>query len=638
LSTYMTPVANNKKKERLIYIAFAFIMAISYDFLVWDHELGLGFFLFSVAYLVGFVLINAIFDHVRQRTFLLLTIPFLIMSGEVLFFGNRLVTELVPFLIIMQGIFLSVVLTLRNPHGTTFTLRGIPIFQLFLFPAVMIEIGDVIKDVFYIDFGGRKQAVRKVIVGIGLAIPLLVVFAALFYAADDIFATYFQKIFDVHISAEIVWRIFRIGLMALLAAGFFYVLIKDSHTLEKIELKAAKYDQIVTSVVLSLVNALFLIFVAIQIKYFFGNASFVFDNDITFAEYARNGFFELVWIMVIAALFISFIYRSFTYHRHSRFVNFLLILLIAQVGVVAVSALRRMELYQDVFGFTVLRLYVEWFIYFTIAVLLFSVISILKNTSFRIFFFTSAGLGLVALTIVSVVNVDAVIAQENIRRFVEEEKSLDTKYLRWNMSAIDVAPSIAQVIASESFHSLDESQKKNLYITLAKVTNEDARRESILEFHFGVQRAVRAFDSLRSGSPDVVKKINYYTLLEAMAEENRASCPAAFNKNGIFSDCVKQYRDNNLYVMELVSPVNGMPQYRIYEDNRRPGTFDEQYTLLFEHFFPNEQGVSLLKDGSVIVSDPALFEQYHYPVVFSGGDTGPVLGVKRVITSYPPEK
>jgi hypothetical protein len=41
----------------------------------------------------------------------------------------------------------------------------------------------------------------------------------------------------------------------------------------------------------------------------FGNADFVSKSGITFADYARNGFFELVWVLVLASLVILVVYR-----------------------------------------------------------------------------------------------------------------------------------------------------------------------------------------------------------------------------------------------------------------------------------------------------------------------------------------
>src|SRR5258708_5749075 len=51
---------------------------------------------------------------------------------------------------------------------------------------------------------------------------------------------------------------------------------------------------------LGLVNLLFLLFVVVQARYFFGGTSLVEQTTgLTYAEYARGGFFQLVWASVL---------------------------------------------------------------------------------------------------------------------------------------------------------------------------------------------------------------------------------------------------------------------------------------------------------------------------------------------------
>src|SRR5207249_11136508 len=54
-------------------------------------------------------------------------------------------------------------------------------------------------------------------------------------------------------------------------------------------------------VVLGLLDALFLGFVCVQVRYLFGGAAWVTaTGGLTYAEYARRGFFELSWATALA--------------------------------------------------------------------------------------------------------------------------------------------------------------------------------------------------------------------------------------------------------------------------------------------------------------------------------------------------
>jgi lipoprotein signal peptidase len=76
--------------------------------------------------------------------------------------------------------------------------------------------------------------------------------------------------------------------------------LKEATTGERKEYSFFSLGLMETSVILGLMNLLFLSFVAIQIRYFFGGAQLVQQiTDLTYAEYARRGFFELVWVALL---------------------------------------------------------------------------------------------------------------------------------------------------------------------------------------------------------------------------------------------------------------------------------------------------------------------------------------------------
>ena len=117
-------------------------------------------------------------------------------------------------------------------------------------------------------------------------------------------------------------------------------------------------------VVFGLVNVLFLTFVGVQFRYLFGGADRVESSStLTYAEYARRGFFELVAVAGLAALFLLFTHWLLPrgQSRLHRFYAAFAALLVALVFVVMASALQRMRLYTETFGLTELRLYTTAF-------------------------------------------------------------------------------------------------------------------------------------------------------------------------------------------------------------------------------------------------------------------------------------
>ncbi|MBU0661426.1 DUF4173 domain-containing protein [Patescibacteria group bacterium] len=427
------------KSYRLAYIALAAILGILYDVFFWEQTLGIGFLLFMVAYVFSFVLLAKTSKHISYPYAFLLVVPILLMAVTPALYNNRLVVEAIPVVVPILAIIFSIVLTLQNPDKHQFFLRNIPILQDI--DHVFKKWGAVIRDLLLWGKGASKERLKKVLIGVAIAMPILFVFGMLFVAADPVFADIIKQWLYIDDLAEFIWRIFRSSVMALFLAGFFYVLISKEHTLMNKERIVKKLDGTIVGVILTLVNVLFLFFVAVQFKYLFGSAEYVTGNSMVFAEYARNGFFQLVWVIVLAALMLVLFYRSSSAHGHKNLLTMLKVFLIVQVEVIAYSALHRMNLYQDAYGYTVLRLYVEWFIYLVLALLIFAAASMMTKLKFRTFFYTVLVSGIVAFTCVSLMNVDRMIAKENIDRALFEGKELDVQYLLYDLS-IDTAPEL----------------------------------------------------------------------------------------------------------------------------------------------------------------------------------------------------
>lgn len=440
------------KKWRLAYIGFAAMIAVLYDIFFWNVGNGLGFLLFVLLYITGFVSLTVATKQLREPRAFLLLIPTLVMSFDVMLYNNDLVRHAVPVFVGVLLIIFSLLLTLQNPHTYQFSFSQIPLFRDI--DVLFSTWGQVWRDLFSWEKGTRTAAFQKIGIGVAIAIPILLIFGALLVAADVVFRDIVSNILDFDIQNEHIWRVFRTGVITLFASGFFYVLLGSNQLGEK-KYKVLKLDTTVTATILSLVNLLFLFFVFVQFTYLFGAYEYVRTNEIIFAEHARNGFFQLAWVVGLAALMIIVMYRSAVHHGYSKFLQGLKTLFIALVLVIAYSALHRMELYQDAYGFTVLRLYVEWTIYFAMAMLVFAAGSIIGKLKFRTFFYTVLITGLTAMTIVTSVNVDRLIARENVAR-VSFGKGLDMGYLLSELS-IDTIPEIAPYLAEHT------SYDKSLY-------------------------------------------------------------------------------------------------------------------------------------------------------------------------------
>jgi hypothetical protein len=186
-----------------------------------------------------------------------------------------------------------------------------------------------------------------------------------------------------------------------------------------------------TSIALGVLSALFLAFVLVQLTVLFGGHDRVLRTaGLTYAEYARSGFWEL---LAVAGLTLVVVAAG---RRWGDAPRPLLALLAALCLVVVASSLRRMGLYEDAYGFTRLRLSVQAIDLWLGGLLLLALVPARLAPRAAVAW---TGVALAAFTLA---NPDLVIARHNVDRWRATGR-LDARYLE-SLSA-DAAPALRGV-------------------------------------------------------------------------------------------------------------------------------------------------------------------------------------------------
>ena len=442
------------------FSSLALFLALIYDVGFYKQDLGVNFLVFMILAALGFTALAIQNKLIQNRFAWWFLAPTIALATAPALYNNEFATFAAPIGAGFAWLVFAMSLTIKN-QGLPFYFAQLPLWTQL--DQLIVNWKNIYHDVFTHEEGKAK----KIVWGLVIAFPILLIFAGLLASADSIFADWLK---NLNIWNGI-WRVFRTLMMTLFASAFFYLLASDKNKLHEKITKVFKLDAITVGVVLGLVNALFGLFVYIQIRYLFGGATFVLSNNLTLAEYARSGFFELVRVLILATILIVGTHRSFAEHGSHWLINSLQAIFIAQIGVVAASALYRMGIYQETYGFTSLRLYVQWFIYAVMGTLVFSGIALISKIQFRRFFQAILVMVLVVATIVSLISVDSVIASENISRF-KAGKSLDLKYL--STLSTDAATSITNLYPVETLQKLNVSQMIVLRDLIARYKQENA--------------------------------------------------------------------------------------------------------------------------------------------------------------------
>jgi len=294
--------------------------------------------------------------------------------------------------------------------------------------------------------GGWRDPALATTRGVFIAAPLLLVFGGLFVAADAVFEKLVVDFlgFDV---AEVFGHLFLILLFTWVTAGLLWVALMARNP-ESLSFGRPDYLSlgiIEMGIVLGLLDLLFLVFVMVQVRYLFGGAERVLTTaDLTYAEYARRGFFELVTVTALALpmlLLAHWLLRAGNPTRERAF-RALAGALVALLFVVMASALQRMYLYLEEYGLTELRLYASIFMAWLAVVLVWFLVTVLRGRRDR-FAFGALLTGFAAILLINAINPDALIARTNLER-LEEGKRFDAYYLT-TLSA-DAAPVLFQTL------------------------------------------------------------------------------------------------------------------------------------------------------------------------------------------------
>lgn len=440
-------------KKPKTFLLTLFILGWTFDFLFAKTIPGISFFIFVLFVVMAGLILSKMERKTPATNSIHLLIPifyFSIMS----FIRAEPLTTFLNYLatILLLGIFSHTFLGGKWPfykltdHITAAFSLGIDALsrQVILFNQ-QLKSSDL-------DDGklSNKKKAWSYVRALALTIPIIIFFANLLTSADPIFANKFDqffKIFQIENLSEYAFRSFLVFLIAYLLGGIYLHAFYKNHDAGLNNKRINTFLGFTeTSTILGSVNILFLSFVVIQIQYFFGGKTNVAIEGFTYAEYAQRGFAELVTVAVFSLILflgLSAIAKKETNKQQTIFSG-LGISLFLLIGVILASALQRILLYEQAYGFTRLRTYTHVFIIWL--GLLLAIVIIFEITKYQKFFTFAALLASIGFIIsLNMINVDTFIAKKNIDRF-ENGQLLDIAYLA-SLSE-DMLPTISKLYST----------------------------------------------------------------------------------------------------------------------------------------------------------------------------------------------
>lgn len=275
--------------------------------------------------------------------------------------------------------------------------------------------------------------------GLGLGVVVVLPFGGLFWSADAAFAQLAGEVPTPSLGTLPG----RLVVFLLVLVGALGLALAAKRTFASPALPAGPTLGVAEwAIPLALLDLLFLAFVSVQVTVLFGGHDHVLETaGLTYAEYARAGF----WQLIVAAILTLVVVAAATHvapvsGTSARLLQGLLGGLCLLTLVVVASALHRLQLYEDAFGLTRTRLGAETFAWglggLFVLVLAAGAIRAVRRELARIVL-AGAALGLIAF---SASNPDGRVAERNVDRW-RRTADLDVAYAQ-SLSA-DAVPALA---------------------------------------------------------------------------------------------------------------------------------------------------------------------------------------------------
>ena len=383
---------------------------------------GVSFPLMVTALLGTLLLLGGREGWQRARPNAWLAAPLLVVSG---FVAVRASAWLLALNLLTSGVLL-LLLTHFWAAGRVqrLGLVGYPLaaltsaFQGLLYPPAIVRDSVNLK-------AAREHAPRLLPFARGLliALPVLGVFAMLLTSADAAFSGAMNRLFAVDLWAlfgSTLPRSMGVGGSACVAAAVLGHALRrrKGQELGEAEVSPARPRLGLTEALTLIlaVDALFLAFAGFQVAYLFIGGASSPAEGYTYATYARRGFFELLLVSMMTLGLVMALARWT--RRESPLAQGAFrvgtSLMVALTLVIVASAVKRMTLYEDAFGYTRLRLFTHVFMYALGAVLTWRAATLWwRPERFAIGAFVTA---LGAVLAVNALNPDALIVRLNIAR------------------------------------------------------------------------------------------------------------------------------------------------------------------------------------------------------------------------------
>lgn len=399
------PIRSCEAFERWLLLG-ALAVAVLLDLLVFNASSGAaaacGYSVFWLVYLAVFYACNWQRAKKRADAWFVGAFCALVCVWQLLFAQQEL--SILSRLLVPIALMLHAQLGVLS-ESTPFSLFANVFFGFFAQP--FSAIGKTFS-AFASVISAKNKRLSHAALGLLVALPVAGIVLALLFSADGAFSYYGSRLFADFNLGDVLLHFILIFVTLMLFYSFLWNLrYKPENYCAPIPAAPPKLEPAAVGVVLGILLVIYLLFSIVQAAFLFGGAAL--PSGITYSEYARTGFFQLIEASGINFVIFALALR---FTKPSAAIRYLLLGLLAATGILLVSGVTRLSMYISEYGLTWLRVVSMWFMAFLAAAIVLGGVRLFKPRLQLLK--TCAALLMVFSLALCFVNVDSIIVRYDI--------------------------------------------------------------------------------------------------------------------------------------------------------------------------------------------------------------------------------
>ncbi len=416
------------------FLSIVLLLCLWNSILFYSQSLGVNVVLFTVPLCIFLVHVLKNKELIKNKYGLIYIIPIILLSASYFIYDNNVFKVLNVFVITLLYIFMYIFTI--NP---TYKLGNI-ITNTF---SLIFEPFGKIDNVFRLIKSNKKEKsnknLGKILKSIAIIIPIVLLIIYLLSSADEVFRLFFNDIFEwiKNLTLErIIFELIGRGIIVFILFTYIssvlnYLIFnyKNVNNTEKVINK--EYDTTTIKMLLTILNVIYVFFDIIQIRSLLLHRMAM---DITYSEYAKRGFFELLVVSLLNLIFIL-IAKKQENKNDGIYIKANSIIMVFLTLIIIASSFIRMYMYQDAYGCTFLRL-MTYVVLITEVFMLVPTIMYILDSKIKVLRYYIP-IAVFAYTIVNLFPVNGYIAKYNIDRYYSTGK-LDIEYLTYYQTSDNI--------------------------------------------------------------------------------------------------------------------------------------------------------------------------------------------------------